>query len=69
MRKVIWSKRDTSGNLIAKGGVWYRKMIEQGEAMFHRWNTDGTATIELEDGTVKNIPAEYIRFISGEIDN
>ena len=52
---------------------------EQGEALFHAWGVNyeefetgagnfSTAIIELEDGTVKNIPAEHIRFVSGEIE-
>lgn len=52
---------------------------EQGEAIFQQWGMDyeefeagagnfSTAIIELEDGTVKNIPAEQVRFISGEIE-
>ena len=71
MRKVIWGEYKLVEN------IW--KLIEQGEALFHRWGVDtyseddggsfSTAIIELEDGTVKNIPAEQVRFISGEIED
>ncbi|MCK5603542.1 hypothetical protein KAR91_16780 [Candidatus Pacearchaeota archaeon] len=55
------------------------ELREQGEAIFHGWGVNyeefetgagnfSTAIIELEDGTVKNIPAVQVRFISGEID-
>lgn len=74
MRKVIYSERvmteDTGLEDMAP-------MVEQGEALFHQWGLGvfkysgpnvSTAIIELEDGTVRNVPAEQIRFISGELD-
>jgi hypothetical protein len=76
MRKVIWSKNVKVGEHPRCGNfIW--KMKEQGEALFHQWGRDthsdedgsfSTAIIELEDGTVKNIPAEHVRFISGPIE-
>ena len=53
----------------------FSDLEEQGEAIFHQWGVDSpcegstfsTAIIELEDGTVKNVPAEHIKFISGEV--
>ncbi len=52
----------------------YWELEEQGEAYFHQWGSDyaefesgagnyTTAIIELDDGQIKNIPAEHIRFI------
>ena len=46
-----------------------------GEGVFHKWGVEfeefesgpgnySTAIIELDDGTVKNIPVELIKFIS-----
>lgn len=82
MRKVIWSeyvkKQKIEPYAGQKGGPGkvYHELEEQGEALFHQWGRDthsdedgsfSTAIIELEDGTVKNIPAEQVRFISGEI--
>ena len=78
MRKVIYSEyvnRVEGLNPITTN--W--QLEEKGEALFHEWGcnfeefefgagTFSTAIIELEDGTVKNIPAEHIKFISGEID-
>ncbi len=57
----------------------FSELEEKGEALFHEWGCGyeefelgagnfSTAIIELEDGTVKNVPAEYIKFISGEIE-
>jgi hypothetical protein len=51
---------------------------EKGEAMFLAFGVDyeqldmtagmySTAIIELADGSVKNVPAEHIKFISGEL--
>jgi hypothetical protein len=65
MRKVIWSKYEQS------------ELKPQGEAIFHQFGCDyeefesgpgnfSTAIIELPDGTVKNIPIEWIKFIKGE---
>jgi hypothetical protein len=53
----------------------FSDLEDQGEVLFHQWGVDSpcegstfsTAIIELEDGTVKNIPAEHVRFVSGEI--
>ena len=68
MRKVIYSEYV---RIEGKPGF---KLVEKGEAIFHQWGRDthsdedgsfSTAIIELEDGTVKNIPAEQVRFISG----
>ena len=67
---------------LSSGGGSYEckpkwKLEEQGEALFHQWGRDthsdedgsfSTAIIELEDGTVKNIPVEQIKFISGPIE-
>ena len=70
MRKIIWSDR------VRLDGTHLYRLREQGEALFHQWGRDthsdedgsfSTAIIELEDGTVKNIPAEQVRFISGEL--
>ena len=70
MRKVIWSKP------VNIAGTKLYTPEEQGEALFHQWGLGAfhsggpattSATIELEDGTVKNVPAEQIRFVSGEI--
>ena len=75
MRKVIWSDHiqkkeyQPNGVTIKKQ---YMALEDQGEALFHQWGVDSpcegstfsTAIIELEDGTIKNIPAEQIRFIS-----
>ena len=53
------------------------KLEEKGEALFHQWGRDthsddggsfSTAIIELEDGTIKNIKAEQVKFISGPIE-
>jgi len=52
----------------------YWELEEQGEAYFHQWGSNyeefesgagnyTTAIIELDDGQIKNIPAEHIRFI------
>ena len=82
MRKVIYSESSYAQEAIKDEGTGVilpqsvRRMREQGEALFHEFVArvleDGTsitiAIIELEDGTVKNIPVEQIRFISGEID-
>lgn len=55
----------------------FSDLEDQGEALFHQWGRDthsdedgsfSTAIIELEDGTVKNIPAEHVKFISGPIE-
>lgn len=73
MRKVIYSEASFEGDL-RKGAGW--KVAEKGEGLFHEWGlkafeSGGPATssaiIELSDGTVKNVPAEHIKFISGEI--
>ena len=77
------SIEDAPRNYVAapnKGGFKRRFLDpeEQGEALFHGWGVNyeefesgagnfSTAIIELEDGTVKNIPAEQVRFISGPI--
>ena len=56
----------------------FSELEEKGEALFHEWGVDyeefdagagtfSTAIIELDDGTVKNLPAEHIKFISGEM--
>lgn len=79
MRKVIWSeyvqKKEYQPNGVTiKRQYW--DLEEKGEALFHQWGRDthsdedgsfSTAIIELEDGTVKNIPAEQVRFISGPL--
>lgn len=73
MRKVIYS------GYTRISGVDICELEEKGEALFHQWGMNyeefeqgagnfSTAIIELEDGTVKNIPAEHVRFISGEIE-
>ena len=71
MRKIIYSEYV---RIEGKPGF---KLAEKGEALFHQWGRDtysedgdgrfSTAIIELEDGTVKNIPAEQVRFISGPV--
>lgn len=77
MRKVIYSEYvDKVEGLNPVATNW--QLEEMGEALFHQFGIDHqdcefgvgnftTAIIELEDGTVKNIPAEQIRFISGPI--
>ena len=56
----------------------FSELEEKGEALFHGWGCDyeefelgagnfSTAIIELADGSVKNVPVEHIKFISGEI--
>ncbi|MCK5612785.1 hypothetical protein KAR91_63520 [Candidatus Pacearchaeota archaeon] len=72
MRKIVYSEHV---RIEGKPGF---KLVEKGEALFHQWGSNyeefengtgnfSTAIIELEDGTVKNIPAEQIRFISEPI--
>lgn len=72
MRKVIWSAHISVPVEGSGRCVWALK--EQGEALFHQFGVDyeefesgacnfSTAIIELPDGTVKNIPAENIKFI------
>ena len=80
MRKVIYSEmsyaeevvKDEKTGLMSAKSV--RRMREQGEALFYEFVSgvdDGgafvEAIIELEDGTVRTIPIEQIKFISGEI--
>ena len=73
MRKVIYREYDVE-NIDGFGPCPTIK--ERGEALFHQWGlclvggeteTISSAIIELADGTVKNIPAEHVRFISGEV--
>lgn len=70
---------DSMGALSGKIKRSYNELEEQGEALFHQWGNDfeefengvgtySTAIIELEDGTVKNVPVEHIQFIGGEIE-
>ena len=79
MRKVIYSEYVDVGE--PGRPPWVRadwKLAEKGEALFHQWgrgthaeegdSSFSTAIIELADGTVKNIPAEHVRFISGEVE-
>lgn len=75
MRKVIYSEYVNEAEL-SSGKKIYSNLEEQGEALFHSWGmciqregepATSSAIIELEDGTVKNIPAEQVRFISGPI--
>ena len=82
MRKVIYSEYVQNGTEETIGSHSYSmkpkwELKEQGEAIFHQWGRDthsdedgsfSTAIIELEDGTVKNIPAEQVRFVSGPIE-
>ena len=72
MRKIIYSE------YVNIEGTNNYKLEEKGEALFHQWGRDthsdedgsfSTAIIELEDGAVKNIPADQIRFVSGSIVN
>jgi len=68
MRKVIYSeyKRQDGEN--------YSSLVEVGEATFHQFGVDyeefdcgpanfTTAVIELDDGVIKNVPVETIKFI------
>jgi len=75
MRKVIYSEYVEKKGDIG-GTVWEKEA--KGEAVFHQFGCEGyecehgafsssTAIIELEDGTVKNVPVENIRFISGDL--
>ncbi|MCK5607495.1 hypothetical protein KAR91_36770 [Candidatus Pacearchaeota archaeon] len=76
MRKVVYSEVVPEKCEL---GVWTYPAKEKGEALFLAFGVDyeqldmaagmfSTAIIELEDGVVKNIPVEQIRFISGEIE-
>lgn len=75
MRKVIYSENVKVGE-GPHGSNW--KLREQGEALFLAFGVDyeqldmaagtfSTAIVELEDGTVKNVPVGHIKFISGEL--
>jgi len=72
MKKVIYSEyvKGTNGPLE----TLFLELQEKGEAEFLDFGIDyeqydtscgmfSTAIIKLEDGTVKNIPVEHIRFI------
>lgn len=70
MRKIVYSE-------YVKGESNKWDLVEKGEALFHQWGRDthseeggsfSTAIIELGDGTVKNIPVEHVRFISGKME-
>lgn len=77
MRKVIYSKHIEKTRKKPKSGETkvYFELEEQGEALFHQLGVDyhefdcgpgifTTAIIELENGQIKNIPVEHIRFIT-----
>ena len=76
MKRVSYSEhvkktRDPSKPDEPYKSTEYWFLERQGQALFHLWgsdcNADGTfttAVIELEDGSIKNIPAEHIRFIN-----
>lgn len=65
--------------------IWNKELnksekIEKGEAVFHQWGIDcvksdlnigsySTAIIEIEDGTIENVPATNIRFIDNCVDD
>ena len=75
MRKVIYSEYVEKVEYKANGVTIEKRtweLEEKGEAKFHQFGLDtssdgegsySTAILELEDGTVKNVPAEHIRFI------
>ena len=71
MRKVIYSEYE---KIEGDKAVSYMELRPQGEALFHQFGVDyeefesgagnfSTAIIELEDGTIKSIPVENIKFI------
>lgn len=84
MRKVIYSEYVQNGIDEVIGSHSYSRkphydLEEKGEALFLQWGINyeeletgvgsfSTAIIELGDGTVKNISAEHVRFISGDIE-
>ncbi len=79
MRRVKYSEYVKRTREPTKPGepykpIAYWQLEEQGEATFHQWGCNyeefetgagnfSTAIIELDDGVIKNIPAEHIRFI------
>ena len=80
MRKVEWweYKRDEKGVYVRDETGGYEKV--RGKGMFRRFGIDyeefengpgnySTAIIELQDGTIKNIPVENIKFVESDKDN
>jgi hypothetical protein len=70
MRKVIYSQ------YVRKEGCTAYSLEPAGEALFHQFGVGyeefesgpgnySTAIIELDDGTIKSIPVEHIKFILG----
>ena len=68
MRKVIYSRYEQTA------GKTYHSLVEVGEATFHQFGVNyeefdsgagnfSTAIIELDDGTIENVPVETIKFI------
>ncbi len=72
MKRVIWSAHISVPVEGSGRCVW--ELQVQGEADFHTFGVDyeefetgagnfSTAIIELDDGTIKNVPVEHIKFI------
>lgn len=73
MRRVIYSAYVSIPNGTGSGrAVW--DLQEQGEANFHQFGVGyeefesgpgnyTTAILELDDGTIKNVPVEHVKFI------
>jgi len=74
MRRVVYSEYEQKyeDNGMDGNKVW--ELVEQGEALFLGFGVDyeefdggpgnySTAIIELEDGTIKNVPVQNVRFI------
>ena len=68
MRKIEYSEYERVE------GLNHLELVKKGTAIFHRFGVDhqelefgagnySTAIIELNDGTVKNLPVEQIKFI------
>lgn len=71
-----WKRaRDKDGNeLKNEFKQIYNVKIRTGVGLFHRWGCDyeefesgpgnySTAIVEMEDGTIKNVPCEMVQFI------
>lgn len=67
--------KDENGKYLTnEQGHHYSNKIETGFGLFHQWGCDyeefesgpgnySTAIVEMEDGTVRNVPCDMIQFI------
>ena len=74
MKRVIYSEHVKKPHPTLKNSLYF-ELEKQGEADFEAWGVDfeevndgvgtySTAIIKLDDGSIKNIPVENIRFIN-----